>query len=132
LVHRGFAQWFWEQMAEGADVVCLHTDKHGNFGIVPHPVYLCYQRIYSPHHRLGLQSTVDSVAPKLRCVSFKSLAGRRDEAAVAAWLAEMRSQFDLVGRQTHQVRFNVPSMPDDVGLYEVFEFARKSGSATDT
>src|SRR5205823_6575566 len=69
VVQRGFARWFWEQAADGAEVVCLIADEHRDFGVGKPYEYLAYQRIYSPRHRRGETASVAAAHGKLRCAT---------------------------------------------------------------
>jgi hypothetical protein len=62
----------------------------------------------------------------LRCVMCSLEGERRDEAAFAAWLAEMAARYDLTGQQSYRVQLNAPREPDRFGCYAVYEFRTKS------
>ena len=85
--HRGFVRWFWKENASEGEVVCVHTDLGKNFvsGSAPED-YLCYQRAYSPVHRLGPRAWRSPICrPIARCAACRArwkerLATRRNSA----------------------------------------------------
>ena len=136
-VHRGFARWFWEQQSVGADVVCLRSDEGRDFGTYPNSLYLCNQRIYAPPRDKNaavatVAETKEGAPKKLRCVAFQTHTEIRDEAAVAAWLKEMEAKYVLSDRQEYRVQINIPRLPEEIGIYEVFEFTPKTIAAAET
>jgi len=130
--HRGFARWFWKENAAEGEVICVHTDLGKNFFTPRAPEdYLCYQRTYSAAHRRGSRGAnlADLPADRpLRCVMCSLEGERRDEAAFAAWLADMTARYDLTGQQSYRVQLNAPREPDRFGCYAVYEFRAKSGT----
>lgn len=130
-IHRGFARWFWREMAADAELVCLNADEGRDFGVEKPYEYLAMQRIYSPRHHRGEPPSADK-SGRLRCVTYHKSSQALDEKVLGGWLAEMRSQYDFVGRTNYRVQMNLPHMTEDIGVYEVFEFAPRGGAAIET
>jgi hypothetical protein len=131
--HRGFARWFWKENAAEGEVICVHTDLGKSFFMPRAPEdYLCYQRTYSPVHRHGARHVDLADLPPdrpVRCVMCSLEGEPRDEAAFAAWLAEMTARYDLVSQQSYRVRLNAPREPDRFGCYQVYQFRAKTAAA---
>ena len=111
-------------------VVCLKTDWHKDlFPTSDYSGYLCYQRIYSPRHQRSARPdgdvAIDPTRP-LRCVVYSTQGDPLKTPELAAWLAEMKSQYDLIERQTHKVQLNIPREQDVFGFYDVYSFQPKT------
>jgi len=135
---RDFARWFWFTAQFDGEVACLRTDFGRSFvpgndahGLVA--MYLCNQRIYSARHARGEPPQWDRVSRSwpLRCVEYRMTGWPYDEAARDRWLADIESQYDLVGRERFPFllgeRGNRP--PRDLDYLEVYKFVPK-GPAT--
>lgn len=132
---RAFARWFWTELPRGAELVCLRTD----LGVVTDPKvwvdganhgYLCYQRIYSPRHRLGAPPDLAkvSIAHPLRCVVFNEYPEAKPP--FAAWLAGMTRDYQLfrVVPYTVSTVERKPGATSDQ-VYLVYEFVPKPPDA---
>ncbi len=143
---REFAQRLWTEKAANAELVCALTDLNQEFfrktylwrGIAQ---YLCNQRIYSPRHlQAGRPPHWDGISADrpLRCVVFSRPGLSRNEQTYSAWLADMKSRFELVGCE--KTDFEKPhDHGADIERIEVFEFVprpkplakREAGSTTE-
>ncbi len=131
--HRGFVRWFWKELASEGEVVCVHTDlgKHFVSANVPED-YVCYQRTYSPVHRLGPRgvSLADLSADRpLRCVACSLEGEVRDEEKFGAWMTEMSARYELTNEQSYRVKLNHQHEPRRFAIYEVYEFHAKGAGA---
>jgi len=124
---REFARRFWPELARDAEPVCLRWDLGlGEWNSIDLnvAVYLCNQRIYSPHRsrpRQAPRRPVSSDRP-LRCVlSFSSPA----EPRVAAWLDSMRKRYQLRGSREIVVDVAAPKAKPRTERYFVYEFVPK-------
>ena len=114
---REFARWFWEEQGADAELVCVRTD----LGIPFRPErwsydatdqYLCYQRIYSPRHRLGQPPRWDAVSRghPLRCVLLNQ--SPQDVPAFCAWLEARKHRYVLVNVRSYlATRARLPGEP---------------------
>jgi hypothetical protein len=131
---RDFAQWFWRDVAEDSELVCLETDLKANLspGTYEHgmaSLYLCNQRIYSPRHARGEPPHWDRVSAKrpLRCILFRSTTWERDARPLEQWLAGMQRDYRLVARDRYPAPFydKWDRRPVAVDFIEVFKFVPK-------
>jgi hypothetical protein len=105
--YRDFARWFWFDMAQDGELVCLKSDLGKSFSPeFQHgysAMYLCNQRIYSPRHARNEKPRWERISAEwpLRCAQFKSSVYEYDDAGFARWLAEMKEKYSLVGRQDY-------------------------------
>jgi hypothetical protein len=126
---RDFARRFWSAGESQGEVVCLKTDlgrdfSPDNFRLRFSAIYRCNQRIYSPRHIKGepVQWERISAAWPLWCVEYKAPLFRYEKRAFDAWLQQMRSRYELVGRQTFPMHMGrTPGNPKD-DYVEVYEF----------
>ncbi len=132
---RAFAEWFWTDLANNAELACIRED----LGIEFQPrhwtrdatdTYLCYQKIYSERHREGLPVKLDAVSEKhpLRCVLFNEMPQKTPE--FQKWMQEMLQHYELRDAQ----KYPVSSIEKRLGptwhsLYMVYEFVPKAGVA---
>jgi len=105
---RDFSRWFWFDMAQDGELVCLKRDLGVDFSpeTFRHgfsAMYLCNQQIYSPRHARGEPPRWDRVSAErpLRCVEFRSPLFEYDQAARDRWLAEMQRRYTLVNRSRY-------------------------------
>jgi hypothetical protein len=105
---RDFARWFWFDMAQNSELVCLHTDwkedvSPGSFDYGWSCLYVCNQRIYSPRHARGEPPDLGRVSASrpLRCVAFRSGELERDCRPLERWLANMQDRYQLVARDAY-------------------------------
>lgn len=98
---REFARWFWEELGQDAELVCLQRDLGIPISDRPwaydaNDQYLCYQRIYSQRHREGRPPRWDAISAShpLRCV-FLRRGPDEMPAGFRAWLEEHRDEFVL-------------------------------------
>jgi len=143
--HRDFARWFWETHERDGQTLCWETDiDEGRLSPVGHvPVaalYLCNREIYS--WRLAEDLAASGKGGPLRCVRFSSFdaskkhnlcASEADDKAFAAWLENMRADYDLVSRQTHELpisnrRHGRRGQVQCIDTVTVFEFMPKTTS----
>ena len=129
-----FAQWFWTDLAEESELVCLETDLKANLspGSYEHglaSLYLCNQRIYSPRHARGEPPRWDRVSAErpLRCVLFRSTKWERDARPLERWLEGMQDAYRLVTHDRYPAPFYDKSdrRPLAVDFIEVFKFVPK-------
>lgn len=136
--YRDFARWFWNAAEFDGEAVCLKSDLDVTFSPRSYEyglssLYLCNQRIYSPRHARGEAPHWDqiSVQHPLRCVQYYASEAPYDDAAAAAWLTEMTSRYDLIGRE----RYPCPVFDKRerelraLDYVEVYKFVPKSGRA---
>lgn len=105
---RDFARWFWHDAAYNSELVCLKTDLGVCFSPETYrelgwsATYLCNQRIYSPRHAAGAPPNWSRISTRwpLRCVQFRAGKWPYDRAAFESWLAQMQTQFELVGQDS--------------------------------
>ncbi len=131
--HRGFARWFWPELARSAELTCPKVD----FGLEFRPqhwntdatdTYLCYQKIYSPRHASGAPPRLDRVsdARPLRVVFYNEVPDKIP--AFQSWLAEMSRTFDLRKIEPYPISVLAPKQRITWGsLYIVYEFVPKPG-----
>jgi hypothetical protein len=132
-----FAQWFWSDLAEDSELVCLETDLRANLspGSYEHglsSLYLCNQRIYSPRHARGEPPRWDRVSAErpLRCVLFRSTEWERDARPLERWLDGMQRDYRLVTRDKYPAPFYDKSdcRLQAVDFIEVFKFVPKGAA----
>jgi hypothetical protein len=132
-----FAQWFWTDLAEDSELVCLETDLKANLspGSYEHglsSLYLCNQRIYSPRHARGEPPRWDRVSAKrpLRCVVFRSKTWERDSRPLERWVEQMQRDYQLVTRDKYPAPFydKWDRRPLTVDSIEVFKFVPKDAA----
>jgi hypothetical protein len=137
-----FAQWFWTDLAEDSELVCLESDLKANLSpgtytgvLSPSSLYLCNQRIYSPRHARGEPPRWDRVSAKrpLRCVLFRSKTWERDARPLERWLEGMQRDYRLVTRDRYPVPFRDKSDRRvlAVDFIEVFKFVPKDAAHGD-
>jgi hypothetical protein len=135
---RDFARWFWSDLAQNSELVCVRTDlkedvSPGTYDYGWSCLYLCNQRIYSPRHARGERPQWDRVSADwpLRCVMFRSSAFERDSHPLERWLEGMRERYQLVSRDTFP--FAVYNKWDrehqTTDVIEVFKFVPRTESA---
>ena len=134
---RDLARWFWFEMARDGELVCCKTDlglslSSQGFELGNSAVYLCNQRIYSARHaqRRAVQWDRVSATWPLRCVEYCSARYPYDPAAREAWLASMRTRYELIDRRTYPISYIVGRDQCDKGVdqLEMFVFIpRKKG-----
>jgi hypothetical protein len=130
-----FAQWFWKDMAEDSELVCLQTDlkanlSPGSYDFGQSSLYLCNQRIYSPRHARGEPPHWDRVSQQrpLRCVLFRSTEWEhRDSHRLERWLEAIERDYRLVTHDRYPAPFydKWDRRPLTVDFIEVFKFAPK-------
>lgn len=132
-VRREFARWFWRDMAQGAELVCIGTDLKrdlfaGQWKRMS-PEYLCLQRIYSARHRAGVPPQWEriSTAHRLRCVVHRADGASYNARALQQWLDEMEQRYDLVEHTDLVVNAGMESIY--AHHYEVFEFVPEGQGA---
>ena len=128
---RAFAHWFWTELSRDGELACVHRDLGVSFDPAhwardATETYLCYQRIYSPRHRVGARVDLDKVsaARPLRVVLFNELPAGTP--AFDAWIGGMLARYQLVGVRS----FPVSSLEAKRGttwdqFYLVYEFVPK-------
>jgi hypothetical protein len=135
---REFARWFWSDLANDAELVCLETDlkqdlSPGTYQWGWSALYLCNQRIYSPRHARGESPRWDEISAEhpLRCSLFRSAIEERDDRPLAGWLDEMKSRYRLVAHDRYP--FPIGDHRDiqtrTVDFIEVFRFVPKGAPA---
>ncbi len=124
---RAFAQRFWPELAQDAEIACLRDD----FGVGPRdsihlgrPVALCNRAIHAPSRSPRLEAVTET--HPLRCVLVD--AHPDDDPAVDAWLGSMRPRFRLQSRRTVLANMAEPGAPPRPERYEVFEFTPQSST----
>jgi len=103
---RAFAQWFWASAAAKEEVACARRDlgldlAPGTFGELSWSAeYVCNRRIYAPASNRGGPDW-SRVAPgrPLVCLVYRDPRFPLDVAAFDRWLSEMRTRYDLVGKE---------------------------------
>jgi hypothetical protein len=132
---RDLARWFWHDLSVGGELVCMRTDLGLDFAPQAYEwckssLYLCHQRIYSARHSAGQPPKWDLISRDrpLRCVQYRHTRYPYDNEALEHWLAEMQSDYELVGRR----EFPEATCDDHDGTLscnylEVFEFVPRSG-----
>ena len=107
---REFARWFWFDLSQDSELICLETDwkkdlSPGTYTWGWSSLYLCNQRIYSPRHARGEPPHLERVSAErpLRCVLFRALDQEKDGGRVDRWLAEMQRSYKLVCRDRYPV-----------------------------
>ncbi len=132
-----FAQWFWSDLAEDSELVCLETDLRANLSPGSYEnglssLYLCNQRIYSPRHARGEPPRWDRVSAErpLRCVLFRSTEWERDARPLQRWLDGMQRDYRLVTRDKYPAPFydKTDSRLQAVNFIEVFKFVPKGAA----
>jgi hypothetical protein len=134
-----FAEWFWTDLAEDSELVCLESDLKANLSpgtytgvLSPSSLYLCNQRIYSPRHARGEPPRWDRVSAKrpLRCVLYRSRTWERDARPLERWLEGMQRDYRLVARDRYPVPFRDKSDRKvlAVDFIEVFKFVPKDAA----
>jgi len=129
---REFARRFWPEQARDAELACAHLDFHidGSGGWQGRRAWhLCNQAIHSPQRRRFGGPRLDRVSADrpLRCVVFDKDPNGPD---VSAWLARMRSDYELRSMET----INVPAThgPDNekfTDTLRIYEFIPAHGRA---
>jgi hypothetical protein len=121
---RQFARRFWPELAAGAVPVCLRWD----LGLAPWDsqnlnvaVYLCNQRICSPARQAGATIRWAAVSADLPLHCVLAMADPGD-ARVTAWLAVMKSRYDLRTRRTLLENMAEPGAPPRMEQYFIYEF----------
>jgi hypothetical protein len=137
---RDFARWFWHDLAQDSELVCLQTDlkedaSPGTFPWGWSSLYLCNQRIYSPRHARGEPPQLNRVSAEwpLRCVLYRSGTQERDATAVERWLARKQADYRLVARDKYP--FPIYDKHElsrgEVDYIEVFKFVPRGGGIGD-
>jgi len=106
LQYRAFAQWYWPEQEQTAEVVCCKRDLHLDVNSETYQrlnfaaVYLCNQAIYSPRQRSRQPFVWDRVSAErpLVCVLYRDPWLPFDEAKLQAWLREMSQTYHLDNR----------------------------------
>jgi hypothetical protein len=129
---RAFAHWFWNDLAQDGEVVCLKTDwkeeelSPGTYDYGWSALYLCNQRIYSPRHARGEPPRWDRISESwpLRCALYRSATEERKSPALDNWLAQMQARYRLVyhDRYPFPVLDKWERRPITVDHIEVFKF----------
>lgn len=102
---RGFARWFWFDVAHDGEVICLYRDLGLSFSTREGRElswlysYLCNAAIYSPRLRRG--DPPDLTREKLHFVRYRVGSFEYDEAAFERWLAETQARYAFVGRVSY-------------------------------
>ncbi len=132
---RRFAEQFWKEESEDAELVCAFTDLGKDF--FPRlwywghsSRYLCNQALYSPHHQNGLSRPrwdLISEDHPLKVVIFSVPArfepyAEKDEEAWQDWMRKMKKRYRLRNYKKHEINANVPSHHE---TYEIYEFIPK-------
>jgi hypothetical protein len=132
---RAFAEWFWYNAEQDAEVACVKTDLGRDFSPDAYrelsfaAEYLCNQRIYSPRHAAGESVQWDriTVDHPLRCVVYRCGKSSFDEDAFRQWLDEMQETYDLVGRESYpQVRLKNTGSLVRVDYLEIVHFVPRT------
>jgi hypothetical protein len=128
---RAFARWFWTELSRDSVLACARSDLGLSFD--PRhwtrdatDAYLCYQKIYSPRHRLGAGPDLAAVSRSrpLRVVLFNETP--QGTPAFDAWMAGMLTRYDFFRVFTYPVS----SLEKKIGptwdqLYVIYEFVPK-------
>ncbi|APW60193.1 hypothetical protein BSF38_01659 [Paludisphaera borealis] len=129
---REFARRFWAEQGRDAELACAHLD----FGLDSpgwqgrQAWYLCNQAIYSPQRRAHGGPRLDRVSTDhpLRCVVFEQ---DPDGAPVRAWLARMRTEYDLRSQSMREplVTLGDPARqaPERWRIYEFIPRSKPTG-----
>lgn len=137
---RAFAQWFWFNAEFEGEVVCLRSDLGLDFSPENYrqlswsAMYLCNQAIYSPRHQQGGRPRWDRVrrGETLRIVHFRSPRFPHDDQALAAWLHDTQSRYELCSREV----FAFPCYDKsenglrNVDYVEIYRFRMRTQSPT--
>jgi len=122
---REFARWFWEELNDDAELVCVRTDlgisfRPGQWSYDGSDQYLCFQRIYSRRHRQANPPRWDAVSPTrpLRCVLLNRMPG--DVPAFLDWIEAHRDRYTL--REVRAYRATRGSAAEPAQTYVVCEF----------
>jgi hypothetical protein len=121
---RQFARQFWPQLSRDAEPVCLRWDLNipewdsTNLNVA---VYLCNQRIYSPHRQQNANPRTHTVSAghPLRCVL--PLADPSTK-GVRGWLDDMKSRYRLRELRPIVVDMAEPAAKPRIERYEIYEF----------
>src|SRR5262245_8820792 len=120
-VHRGFAQWFWSSQGAGSAVVSWPPEEFQRFSTNwDRCAYRCLQRIYAPQTSAAVRGPASG--EPFRCVLYRSTDAKADQQALAAWLAKMQTQYDLVAQRQFTVDLSIPRRKAIQGDYDLFEF----------
>lgn len=129
--YRTFTRALWSD-DDGVTTLCAKTDFCQEFCdvsgySVPYAYYRCYQRLYSPSHRVGACSQAGNLAVSqapIRLVVYQPPQLRLDRTAVRSWLQEFGDRFYLIGPETHTVKQTRLKMRlpiwDRFGTFEVY------------
>lgn len=103
---RDFARWFWPSAATKEEVACVRRDlgvdlAPGTFDELSWSAeYVCNRRIYAPPSaRGGPDLTRVSPGRPLVCLVYRDPRFPLDVAAFDRWMSEMRSRYDLAGKE---------------------------------
>ncbi len=129
---REFARWFWAELAEDSELVCVWSDlgipfREEDWAYDGADQYLCHQRIYSTRHRKKQPPHWDAIstARPLRCVLLNRMP---DEVPTfAQWITAHCDQFVL--RDVRTYRASRASVVEPAQTYVVCEFVPASASA---
>jgi hypothetical protein len=137
LHQRDFARWFWFTQQYDGEVACWDRDFPSAatsvmLGDSASALYLCNREIYLAG-RGGPQWDRVSRDRPLRCVRYTVLNATGDDAAVARWIADLRTRYDLVSRQ----QYDLPNRHKDgellyVDRIELYEFVPRATTVTAT
>jgi hypothetical protein len=124
VIHRGFAQWFWNSHLSGGEVVFLPPPRPGSTTTSGgYCAFRCLQRIHAPRKPSAAAAAPTADRPIL-CIHYSTTGDQIDAPAVASALGQMHSQLYFVGQRKFTV--NLSNSPRDVvfGDYEVYQFVR--------
>lgn len=109
---RDFARWFWFNMPQQGEVVCLKSDLHRTlspkgFEYGFSSMFLCNQYIYSQRHARHEAPHWERISAEhpLLCLDYWSSDRPIDEAAKETWLAEMQRDYEFVGCESYPFLF---------------------------
>jgi len=138
MIGRDFARWFWDVKSRDAELVCAWQDlrldfaRPGERGWTPGGAgYRINQRIYYKRIHRGQPPDLASVSEQrpLRVV-FLGTAVHSQPDAFEEWLREMRTQYDFLGRERHDLgRFEEQHGQGD--WVEIYSFVPRRPDETD-
>ena len=101
---RNFAKQLWSTESTNAELACARNDLDVRLDPLGWrgdraAIYLCQQAMYSPRHRVRSRLAIDRVSADhpLRAVVFAEKP--EDQSGIAAWLVEMKRNFELRDRK---------------------------------
>jgi hypothetical protein len=127
---RDLCRWFWPEMANGAELVCLDLDRATRFAPSAFEFdnssqYLCMQRIYTPPRACREPPRLER---PLRSVRYRSSSYADDPALLSAWLGSMRRRYDLAACREYPISYRMDPRAElqTIGWLVVYEFVPKT------